>query len=67
MNIEEIRKNAPEGATMYDDENWTAVTYFKKIEDKWYWRNNTWVLNWTEYDMLFYTEDEFIKARKPLF
>ena len=66
MTKQEIKDGAPPKATHYDDENWTSLTYFKKVGDKWYWRNNTWVLNWTEYDMSFMTEKEFLLLRKPL-
>lgn len=35
MNIEEIRKNAPKGATHYNDTDDIAVVYFRQHQGRW--------------------------------
>lgn len=55
MTIEEIRKNAPSGATHYDYEL-KSVTYWKLINNRWCWYCES--EGWNDYSS---TQPSFIK------
>lgn len=60
MTIEEIRKNAPQGATHY---NFNKENYFKKIDDEWhvYWIHKKYWVQVSEWVV-----NEIIDQIKPL-